>query len=117
MLVGTFNQEKALVGAFSVIVKTSCETDGSFHGTTGGVQERGIYHVSSILLQSLLRLYYQFWRPQVAGWQAAQQLQVHFKMSPASIIACWYYLLASETIHYFQFSSSKESDKCHLSIL
>ena len=28
MLVGTFNQEKALVGAFSVIVKT----DGSFAG-------------------------------------------------------------------------------------
>ena len=27
--VGAFNQEKALVGAFSVIVKTDCETDGS----------------------------------------------------------------------------------------
>ena len=26
---GTLNQEKALVGAFSVIVKTDCETDGS----------------------------------------------------------------------------------------
>ena len=30
VLVGPFNQEKALVGAFSVIVKTDCETDGSF---------------------------------------------------------------------------------------
>ena len=29
-LVGAFNQEKAVVGAFSVIVKTYCETDGSF---------------------------------------------------------------------------------------
>ena len=29
-LVGAFNQEKALVGAFSVIVKTGCGTDGSF---------------------------------------------------------------------------------------
>ena len=29
-LVGTFNQEKALVGAFSVIVKTHCETDGAY---------------------------------------------------------------------------------------
>ena len=29
-LVDAFNQEKALVGAFSVIVKTDCETDGSF---------------------------------------------------------------------------------------
>ena len=33
-LVGTFNQEKALVGAFSVIVKTDCETDGSFYSNT-----------------------------------------------------------------------------------
>ena len=32
VLIGVFNhdQEKALVGAFSVIVKTNCETDGSF---------------------------------------------------------------------------------------
>ena len=29
VLVGTFNHEKALVGAFSVIVQTDCETDGS----------------------------------------------------------------------------------------
>ena len=28
-LLGVFNQEKALVGGFSVIVKTDCETDGS----------------------------------------------------------------------------------------
>ena len=33
-LVGAFNQEKALVGAFSVIVKTSCGTDGALHSTT-----------------------------------------------------------------------------------
>ena len=32
-LVGAFNQEKALVGAFSVIVKTDRETDGSFYST------------------------------------------------------------------------------------
>ena len=30
-VVGAFNKEKALVGAFSVIVKTDCETDGSFY--------------------------------------------------------------------------------------
>ena len=30
----SFNQEKALVGAFSVIVKTNCETDGSVYSTT-----------------------------------------------------------------------------------
>ena len=28
-----FYQEKALVGAFSVIVKTSCGTDGALHST------------------------------------------------------------------------------------
>ena len=33
-LVGAFNQEKALVGAFSVIVKTNCETDGSFYSNS-----------------------------------------------------------------------------------
>ena len=33
-LVGAFNQEKALVGAFTVIVKTGCGTDGSICGTT-----------------------------------------------------------------------------------
>ena len=33
-LVGAFNQEKALVGAISVIVKTGCETDGSFYSTS-----------------------------------------------------------------------------------
>ena len=32
-LVGTLNQEKALVGAFSVIVKTGCGTDGALHST------------------------------------------------------------------------------------
>ena len=37
-LVGAFNQEKALVGAFSVIVKTDCETDGSFNSTTKDVK-------------------------------------------------------------------------------
>ena len=32
-LVGGFYQEKDLVGAFSVIVKTNCATDGSFYST------------------------------------------------------------------------------------
>ena len=33
LVVGAFNQEKALVGAFSVIVKTGCGTDRSFYST------------------------------------------------------------------------------------
>ena len=32
-LVCAFNQEKALVGAFSVIVKTGCGTDEALHST------------------------------------------------------------------------------------
>ena len=34
VLVGAFNQEKALVGPFSVIVKTYCETDGALVSTS-----------------------------------------------------------------------------------
>ena len=34
VVVGAFNQEKALVGAFSVIVKTGCGTDRALHSTT-----------------------------------------------------------------------------------
>ena len=40
-LVGAFNQEKAQVGAFSVIVKTDCETDGALHSTNPGTQAGG----------------------------------------------------------------------------
>ena len=36
VLVGAFNQEKDLVGAFSVIVKTDRETDGSFAALESG---------------------------------------------------------------------------------
>ena len=36
VLVGAFNQKKALVGALSVIVKTGCGTDGSVCGTGAG---------------------------------------------------------------------------------
>ena len=35
-----YDQEKALVVAFSVIVKTDCETDGSFYSTKADI-ERG----------------------------------------------------------------------------
>ena len=41
-LVGAFNQEKALVGAFSVIVHctTVCGTDGSFYSTSREVTDK-----------------------------------------------------------------------------
>ena len=41
-LVGAFNQEKALVGAFSVIVKTDRGTDGSFYRTSAEARSRHI---------------------------------------------------------------------------
>ena len=39
-MLSTSDQEKALVGAFSVIVKTYCETDGSFYSTNRGATPR-----------------------------------------------------------------------------
>ena len=36
-IVAPFNQEKALVGTFSVIVKTGCVTDRSFDSTSSNV--------------------------------------------------------------------------------
>ena len=35
-----FNQEKALVAVFSVIMKTDCETLGALHSTSGDVWPR-----------------------------------------------------------------------------
>ena len=40
-LVGGFNQEKPLVRAFSVIVKTGYETDGSFYSTSADWRRAG----------------------------------------------------------------------------
>ena len=39
-LVGAFNQEKALVGAFSMIVKTGCGTDGALDSTNHELDRR-----------------------------------------------------------------------------
>ena len=49
-LVGAFNQEKALVGAFSVIVKTGCGTDGALHSTTYEGRVRGEQHGQEVAL-------------------------------------------------------------------
>ena len=50
-LVGAFNQEKALVGAFSVIVETDCESDGALHSTNldGHLVAVGLGHVMALL--------------------------------------------------------------------
>ena len=49
-LVGAFNQEKALVGAFSVIVKTNCETDGSFYSTSEYGEKAAVSSDTRVLL-------------------------------------------------------------------
>ena len=49
-LVGTFNQEKALIGAFSVIAETCCGTDGLFY-STGQDQEAAQHPLHPLLLQ------------------------------------------------------------------
>ena len=63
VLVGAFNQEKVLVGAFSVIVKTGYGTDGSICGTIQ-IAWPGFYnnpasdlpsiHVSIIIINNIL---------------------------------------------------------------
>ena len=52
-LVGAFNQEKAPVGAFSVIVKTGCETDGALHSTNSFA----LLPLLAVLLQALHSYY------------------------------------------------------------
>ena len=47
-LVGTLNQEKALVGAFSVIVKNDCGTDGLFYSTNGEFASKYLYFVGKM---------------------------------------------------------------------
>ena len=47
--VGAFNQEKALVGAFSVIVKTDCETDGSFYSTSANTRIKHSAQLSGVM--------------------------------------------------------------------
>ena len=46
-VVAAFNQEKALVGAFFVIVKTGCGTDGSICGTSVHRIEYLLCHINS----------------------------------------------------------------------
>ena len=43
-LEGSLTQEKALEGAFSVIVKTDCETDGALHSTNNNRAARHRAH-------------------------------------------------------------------------
>ena len=58
-VVDAFNQEKALVGAFSVIVKTNCETDGSFYSNNfyAGFERIGNIGIAELLgLDSRIQL-------------------------------------------------------------
>ena len=76
-LVGAFNQEKALVGAFSVIVKTGCGTDGSFYSTKQEV------HLGAVATLGLLGL------AQQADTAADQRL---------NLATNWEYVLLNHTV-------------------
>ena len=47
---GAFNQEKALVGAFFVIVKTNCETDGAPHSTSADTDTSEMLALVTVLV-------------------------------------------------------------------
>ena len=51
-LVGALNQEKGLVGAFSVIVKTDCDTDGALHSTNND----GVPSAAARLIRHLIAI-------------------------------------------------------------
>ena len=65
-----FNQEKALVGAFSVIVKTDCETDGSFYSTLG------LYPQSSVRTVTIAAGVLRQWRAQELVQVLLQRLRL-----------------------------------------
>ena len=71
VLVGTFKQEKALVGAFSVIVKTGCGTDGALNSTNAGLGD-GTWNLSreqhfvTIFIEALLSIL-----ATASGWLAS----------------------------------------------
>ena len=75
-LVGAFNQE-LLVGAFSVIVKTGCGTDGALHSTNCNTQvtphctqpslHSPLFLSSGAGLRSLI-VHFGLWNVKVGGW-------------------------------------------------
>ena len=72
-LVGAFNQEKALVEAFSVIVKTGCGTDGSICGTSCNICP---FHIHSAVDNLILRLHPKIERTTFAKLRTSEGL--HF---------------------------------------
>ena len=55
-VVAAFNQEKALVGAFSVIVKTDCETDGSSAALAASYHITPVYQIQVLKLGNIIHL-------------------------------------------------------------
>ena len=75
-VVAAFNQEKALVGAFSVIVKTGCGTDGSFYSTSLNKYFRSACAIpdpdsSSVIITGGVGQYGNVYRYTMAGWAGA----------------------------------------------
>ena len=83
-LVGAFNQEKAIVGAFSVIVKTDCETDGSFYSRKAGTTVHSSYATKQFVFP---------WNPELAHKPVVSQpiatdplTQKKLKVFPSAVI-------------------------------
>ena len=76
-LVGAFNQEKALVGTFSVIVKTSCETDGSFYSTNREAEVVDCSHLQTREGQDQCLLVYSYC---FSGWKSIFS-ETHYSMA------------------------------------
>ena len=104
-VVAAFNQEKALVGAFSVIVKTGCWTDGSFYSTSRYPQSGGHTHHSLNILTKPKRCFETCkrhfqpkqssdrWQKSVVPatewwWQSRDNNNNNSSSSSSSVVAC-----------------------------
>ena len=106
-LVGAFNQE-LLVGAFSVIVKTGCGTDGALHSTNCNTQvtqhctqpslHSPLFLSSGAGLRSLI-VHFGLWNVKVGGWSIDTNYQdsvptdaiavLAFVLPPVPYAGCW----------------------------
>ena len=80
-LVGAFNQEKALVGAFSVIVKTGCGTDGTLNSTSDNNDMAELTYLVIFFAINVNGCYFQFTEP---------------GLCPSEVMVIWQYL---NTVH------------------
>ena len=111
-LVGAFNQERALVGAFSVIVKTDCETDGALHSTStlGFILAAQIkldfsYEPRRMLVLGCSFLYNFKLLMSFSGYLIlhSNRVEISYCVSTVSLLSMtwsWYLILSTDTRYY-----------------